>query len=80
MRCVHSKKTLGYRGRKTYLAAAKREENQRETRGETNPQTNNQCFPMRRRKEPMEEQNRINEENNPDCILQFSKFTLDNQG
>ena len=28
----------------------------------------------------MEEQNRINEENNPDCILQFSKFTLDNQG
>ena len=38
-----AKKTLGYRGRKTYVAAArgpeKREENQRGTREETNPQT-----------------------------------------
>ena len=41
MRCIHSKETLVYRGRKMHLAAEKREENQRGTRGETNPQTNN---------------------------------------
>ena len=38
-----------------YVAAA------RETRGETNPQRNNQSSPMRRREEPIEEQNRVNE-------------------
>ena len=44
---------LGVRGRKSYVVAArgaaKRKENQRGTRGETNPQTNNQRSQMRSR-------------------------------
>ena len=55
-----AKEILGYRGRKLYMAvargAAKTEENQRGTRGETNQQKNNQSSLMRRREEPMEEQ------------------------
>ena len=42
------------------MAASKREENQRETTGEVN----NQSFPIRKRKDSMEEQNSLNEENN----------------
>ena len=34
----------------------------RGTRGKTNLQTNNQSSPIRREEEPMEEQNRVNEE------------------
>ena len=49
MRLYTTKETLGYKGRKTYVAAteepAKREENQRGTSGETNPQTNNKQVP-----------------------------------
>ena len=37
-----AKETLGYRGRKRYMATVKSEENQRVTIGETNPQINNQ--------------------------------------
>ena len=36
---------------------------ERGTRGETTPQTNNQSSRIRRREKPMEEQNRVNEEN-----------------
>ena len=51
-----AKKTLVYKGRKTYVAA-KREENQRGTGGETN----NQSSPIWRREEPMEKQKRVSE-------------------
>ena len=61
-----AKETLGYRERKTYVAAtkgpAKREGNQRGTSGEINLQTNNQSSPMRRREQPMAQQNSINKE------------------
>ena len=65
-KCVvyKAKETQRNRGRKTYKAAArgtaKREKNQRGTRRETNLQTYNQGSLMRRREEPMEEQNRLN--------------------
>ena len=51
-----AKETLGSRRRKTYVSATKRKENQRGSRGETNPQSNNQNSLMRREK-PVEEQN-----------------------
>ena len=55
------KETQWYKGRKTYVATvrglAKREENQRGKRRETNPQTNNQSSPISRREKPKEEQN-----------------------
>ena len=53
-----AKETLGYRVRKR----SSKEWKTRGSRGETNPQINNQSSPMRKREEPMEEQNRVNEE------------------
>ena len=50
-----AKETVGYRWRKKYVTTAKRDKNQRGTKGKTNPQINNQSFPMRRREEPNEE-------------------------
>ena len=52
---------LGYRGRKSYVSAAKREEKQRGTEEEASLQLNYRSSPLRRRDEPMKNQNRENE-------------------
>ena len=61
-----AKETLGYKGRKFYVTAAreaaKREEKQRRTGEETNLQANYWSLPTRRRDEPLKKQNRENEE------------------
>ena len=76
MQYIHSKENTKNRVKK-YVAAAKREENQRRTRGKTNPQANNQSSPMRGRQEPMEEQNRVNEEKDRNTQRQEPKVVTE---
>ena len=54
-------KETSYRGRKSYMSAAKREEKQRGA--EKDLQTNYWSPPIRKRNEPMKKQKRENEEN-----------------
>ena len=68
-----AKETLDYRGRKSYVSAAKREEKQRGTEEETNLQTNYWSLPIRRREEPMKKQIRENEEKDSDTHRQETK-------
>ena len=56
-----AKEILGY-WKKLFVLAARERKNREGTRREENPQTNNQSSPMKIREEPMEEQNRVNEE------------------
>ena len=53
---MHTQKTLGYMGRKTYVTAARGPAKERKTReGQKEKQTHkkNQSSPLRRREEPM---------------------------
>ena len=69
-----AKETLGYRGRKLYVSAArgaaKRKENKKGTEEETNLQTNYWSPPIRSRVEPMKKQNTENKEKDSDTYRQ----------
>ena len=67
MQCLHTKRITGVQRKKIICfsckrVSKKRRKPERETRGEPNLQINNQNSPKRRREEPREEQNRVNEE------------------
>ena len=65
--CTQQRKNCDTGEKKTYIlsgrGAAEREENQRRRKGEAKTKTKNQNSPRKMREEPMEAQNRINEEN-----------------